>query len=634
MLRFILASITAFLILHATFATAESAKPSWHCLPAETAVALRVPDGDAFYSAMQATAIGRHLFSEERIGEFIQILQREAGDDWTTFRKKLGELGMEPEDFPKILRGESGAALIVNPPGDRDPGETDLYVLFWANPGEELGDRLMEGMLQTLGEGDSEYPTRRVDLDLAGHNVIHLAVPQTFPGTDGERVVTHNAHNFLTRIDGRLVGVMTLMSGPDFSTVRRALEDDSIELAEPEPEPSEAMLGLFARFLRAHEGEDGDFRRELMATPGLREALPRGVPGFELAVNPDPFFRMASDNEDPKVRRILEGLGLFEIGNIAFRGALDGSTMRWGGLISAPSPRRGIVETLLDQRELSPRPPAWVPATVTDYTQASLDLGELYSRIKEVVIDVMGDQAEQGIAQMEMQVRSMVQEDIATTLSSIGHHHSFVMFPSDASVDPAEQFRSGDVFSDRMAFVWSPRNEEVWQRIMQSIAMFAPMTGGALQRSEEQGFAGWRVEQEMFQGGLFLGRGFLALGLGRGTVEEVLSGLRRPPEGTASLAGSDLYRDSRRLMDARPGLHWEIQDLGHQMRDLARLIQGMLEIMKEEDDTVSPEAVNQLAGILDPDVIGEAFGTGVSQSYATRDGLLMESAQELTPAQE
>ncbi len=632
MLRSILATLTALFLVSLT-AKAESLKPSWHCLPAETTVALRLPDGAAFYRAMQATAIGRHLFSEDRVAEYLNILQDEAGDDWREVREMLDRLGMEPEDFPRVLQGESGVALVINPPGDREPGDTDLFVFFWAEPGPDLGGQLLDGWLQTIEERDTEHPTTRVDFSLAGHDIIHLASPQTLPGPGGDPFVTHNAHTLLTRIGGRLLGVMTLHSGPDFATVFRSFEDDTMELPAPDPEPGETLLGLFARFLQAHDGEDGEFHRSLMTTPGLQEALPGGVPGLDFAINPEPLFRLAEENDDPEVRRVLEALGLLDVGNLVFRGALDGTIMRWGALVSAPEPRRGMVDTLLSQPELAPRPPAWVPATATDYTQVSLDLGDLYSRVVDIVIGVAGDEAEQGFRMMEMQVEGMTGEDVATTLSSIGHHHSFVMFPMDESVDLAERFASGDFFTDRMAFVWAVRNDDVWQRIMQSIAMFAPMTGGALQRSEEQGFAGWRVEEDSFQGGLFLGGGFLTLGLGRGTVEEVLSNLRRPPEGEHSLAGSDLYRDAQALLDARPGLHWEIQDLGRQMRDIALTLRAAIEAdLDEGEPWLSGRSIERLSGILDPDVIGNAFRVGTSQTFATRDGMVMESAQELTPA--
>ncbi len=634
MLRTTLALLLALPFLAAPPAAGDSPKPSWQCLPAETAVALRLPDGHAFYSAMQATVIGRHLFGEERVSELLELLQREGGEDWAAFREKLGDVGLEPEDFPRILRGESGAALVINPPGDREEGENALFVFFWVEPGEELAERVLHGWLQTIEERDTGHPTTRFDFTLAGHDIIHLASPQTFPGPEGEDIVTHNAHTFFTRMNGRIAGVMTLHSGPDFATVQRSFHDDSIELPPPDTEPSEMMLGLFARFLQAHEGDDGAFYRGLMATPGLREALPRGVPAVEIAVNPEPFFRLAEEDESPEVRQILEALGILDVGRMGFRGALDGNVMRWGGLLSAPSPRRGIVETLLGQRELMPRPPAWVPASAIDYTQISLDLGEVYTRIREVMIEVGGDEAEQGFAQTELQVQGMTGADAATTLSSLGHHHSFVMFPMDDTADPVERFESGDLFTDRMAFVWALRDDSVWQRILDAIGMFAPMTGGALQRSEEQGFDGWRIEEEGFHGGLFLGRGFLALGLGRGTVEEVLSNLRRPPEGEHSLAGSELYREAQTLIRPRPGLHWEIQDLGRQMRDLVRTLQAALD---SDDDggaagTLSRDTRERLSGMLDPEVFGDAFRTGTSQTYTTRDGLRTESAQELTPA--
>ncbi len=628
-----LTSLIAAIFLLPVLLAADSLKPSWQCLPSETALGIRIPDGVGFLSEMRGTLLGSHLLSEERINEAIEILQAELGEDWRAFQRKLGEFGLEPDELPNIFRGESGLALVLNPSGEGDFSDIRLFALFWMNPGEELGERVLAGLLAAVEESEAEHPPVRVDFSLAGRDIVHLAAPQTARAPDGSQVVTHNAHNLLTRIDGRILGALTLFSGPDSMEVYQAFEDEG-GIPEPDPEPSEELLGLFARFLQGHEGEDGGFYRSLRSTSGMDESLPAGTAGLEIALNPEPLFGILSASDDPDIERMAEAFGFLDLGMMAFRGAMLDKVMRWGGMMSAPSPRRGVVETLLDQQELQPRPPAWVPSGVVDYTHFSLDFGELYTRIRQVVTDVAGEEAAQGFAMMEMQVEGLTGEGVAATLSSLGHQHSLVILPSEAAIDFTSDSFADNFFSDRIAFVWAPRNEQVWQRIMQSIGMFAPMMGGALQQAEEQGFTGWRMDAEGFEGGLFLGQGFLVLGMGAGTLEEILAGLRSPPEGEHSLAGSELYRNARALIDSRPGLHWEIQDSGRQMGDLARTFKALLEAATQDSaGSPSDETIEWLNRILDPDAFEEAFGAGVSQTFVTRDGLVMESAQELTPSE-
>ena len=633
MLKQSLSLLLSVLCLVPAIAVAETLKPSWQSLPSETTFAVRLPDGAGFLSEIRGTRIGDHFFGEERVNEALEVLRTEAGEDWEALEEALRGYGLTPQELPGALRGESGVALVINPSGDGDPGDPRVYVLFWINPGEQLGTRLFDGFLAFLGELDAEHPPVRVDISLAARDVVHLAIPQAIRGPDGNRVVTHNAHGFVTRIDGRILGALTLGSGPDLSEAYRML-DDGAGLPAPDPEPSGEMSGLFARFLQAHEGEDGGFYRELRSASGMDASLPSGVPAIEVAFNPVPLHGMMSAIENPDVARLVEALGFLDLGKMAFRGALRDNVMRWGGMISAPSPRRGIVETILDQEALQPRPPAWVPSSVVDYSHFSLDLGELYTRIREVVTDVMGEEVAQGLGMAEMQVQGMTGENLATTLSSFGNRHTMLMFPAERTVDFTSDDFADNVFSDRWAFVWAPRSEEVWQRIMQSIAMFAPMMGGALQQAEEQGFAGWRMGADGFEGGLFLGRGFLALGMGTGTTELVLSSLRNLPEGENALIGNELFRNAGALMDSRPGTYWGIHDLGPQMGDIAKTFRSVLEMaVQNGSDSPSAETIEWLNRLLDPEVFEEAFGAGVSQNYATRDGLIMESAQRLPPAE-
>lgn len=620
-------------------AAAETQQPAaWDCLPAETAFALRIPNGSEFYDTLKGTLIGNHFLGEDRIDEFLAILEREQGENWRTFREKLSEFGLEPRDLPRVLTGESGAALVLE--GIEDAEKPRQFIFFWAEPGEELGARAMDALMAAMEERDANYPSVRVDFRLAGHPVTHFADPQVIHDFEGNERVTHNAHTFLARKGGRILGAMTLLSGPDPMTARAAFAGQGDPLPDPEPEPGEEMLRVFARFLQAHDGEPGGFSRNVISTPGMREALPAGVPAFEMAVNPERIFAAllsTSDGDGPDLREMLDAAGLLDVGNSALRGAVDRGVFRWGGLLSAPAPRKGAISTFAGQQELAPRPLPWVPAHIVNYSHFSLDFGEFFSLVREIAVNAFGAEAEQGFQMLEMQVNGLLQADVATVLSSFGHRHTVLTFPPEETVggNGDEAASQGFFLEDRSAMVWEVKDEALWQRVIQAAGMFAPMTGGALRPAEEQGFSGWRMETDEFEGGLLLGDGSLVLGIGKGTLEEVLSALRNPPAAEHTFASSSKFRDAQGLIDFRPGIYWDVQNAGKQLGDVARMIRNNHRAGGFDDqDRFSRESVEELIGLLDPDVIGEAFGMGVSQIFTTRDGIVLESAQYLAPAED
>jgi hypothetical protein len=622
--RPLLVSLLSLAPCLSSLAFASSAVSSWDALPPETALAVRIPDGSGFFASFSETRVGRQFLGEARVAEYLEILGREGGDNWRSFREKLGEAGLEPRDLLRILKGDSGAGLVME--GAGEPNGMKLFALIWASPGEELGARVVQALLASLKEQDGEHRTLRVDLRVAGRDVIHLAAPQTRPDEDGRERVSHNAHTLLTRDGERILVAVTLMSGPDFSEGWEGVPP-------PSPEPGPEMLGLFARFIQAHEGGSGGFSEGLRRTSGLQAAMPPGVAGLEMAIDVERLVRAGiAQSDDPTQGRLLEALGFLGLGKGALRIAIDENVIRSGGLLSAPAPRRGLVEALTDQRELPPRPAAWVPSHVLDYTHVSLDLGRLFARLKPIILEVGGEGAEQGLRMAEMQVNGMLQTDIETLLSSLGQQHTIVTFPAPAGTAAGDL---AEAEATRVGIVWSVRNEEIWQRVMDAIAMFAPMMGEALGRAEEQGFSGWRMETEGFEGGLLLGRDQLVLAMGRGTLEEVLSALRNPPDGENAIAATRKYQDAERLLNLRPGLYSNVVDVGRQMSEVARLLKGMLEADEfDDEDFPTTQTVEQLLRMLDPKVIREGFGMALSQVFVTRDGIVFESVSDLAPGTE
>ena len=76
------------------------------------------------------------------------------------------------------------------------------------------------------------------------------------------------------------------------------------------------------------------------------------------------------------------------------------------------------------------------------------------------------------------------------------------------------------------------KDEAPWKRLIQLAAGFAALTEGMVTPAEEQGFVGLRIDvEDMFTGGVFVGHGYMVLGLGPDVIEPLLSAVRSPLEG-------------------------------------------------------------------------------------------------------
>ena len=604
-------------------ADSEPLSPVWQALPPETVATLRVPHGNNYLEAIRKTQFGQHFFHEDRIATYLEILARELGEDWTEMQEDLGRFALEPKDLPKLLLGESGIGLVMEKnPTDAKPV---LYLMVWLEPGEELAEKFTTAFLELQLDEEKETEITRVDFTLEGHAVHHLAYPQKAQTDDGESVVTHNAHFLLHRMGGRLLAALTLLSGPDFDGTPESLRP-------PSSEPSQRMQALFARFLQAQASGEGGFAQKIQANPAIQQAIPEGIPGWEIVVDLEQIVATAADQiDDPEFTQMMDLFGFSNLGVAMMQGSIDQYIGRAGGILTTPTPPRGLIATFANQRPLNPRPPAWIPSYVTDYSHLSLNLGDLYAFIRAVVLEVGDESGAQNLSMVEMQTQGMLQTDIQSLLASLGQQHTILTLPADPSttVDIMEESQ------DRIALLWSPQDHELWQRAMNVIGMFAPAMQGMLQPAEEQGFEGWRLDMEQFQGGLFLGEENLVFGFGRGTLEELFRAIRNPPEGDNALLTSSHFSQVEDLLQWRPGIFFGVQNLSTQMTEAIRMILGALDLeVDSEDPELSPQSVEQLREILDPDAIGAAFGMAANQVYVTPDGFIIEGASLFTPVEE
>lgn len=653
-------------------AAATELAPSWTLIPESTVLIARAHLGEFLQALRRQTKFGAVVLSEERVARGIELWKSENQTEWDATVEELGEVGLKAEDLPQLIAKEAGFALAIESRGEREPL---LVGLTWLEPGDDLAERLVKAIQTGIEkQADAPHPAQRVDLELAGNAVMHLTIPvmqaerldpENFaPDDDGDESQTPEAlkkrrealmeklknrktieadrvHLFVARLGGRLLVANTF---PQSSTeVLAKDEEDRGKIDWDKQTGAEEATGVFARFLEAHAGQGPGHAAELLSTPGLAAALPEGEPLLEIIGDPRPLLTLLAAHQE-KLGETLKALGLDAVGPLAIRTALDGTVLRGGIFVSAPEPRAGVL-ALLDQTPLTPAPPPWVPASALEFQQFSFDLGAAFAKIKELTISRGGDRARQAFVQMETPVQNFLQTDLATLLSSLGHQHSVVKFTPKTEIAAADDVDGAAAAMQRTGVVWQVKDEQLWQRVMQTIGQFAPATGGAVQAAEEQGFNGYRVQQGPASMGLFLGRGYLVLGIGGEVTESLLSVLRNPPEGNASMAASGLVERAAALLPPAPCLIYQLSDAGLSVKATKRAIEQMIDLPLAQrsrlarlpgaaidaGDTAAAAAfAAKLKELLPSDEELEGvLGVSVGQTTVNEHGLSGQSAVEL-----
>lgn len=641
-------------------------------LPEETALVVRLPGGAAFVDAMrQQTRLGAALFNTSRWAGLFGVVNETANaDERQKFLDELARFQLKPADALTLFDGELGFALAPIPRGEKPA----LVVgITWMEPGADLVDRLWAAIQQGVEEqAQDEHPIKRVDLDLAGQPVMHLAFPVTASAAEFQSLIEGldpNSDNFQEELEQRVaqrqaeaeaagevqvdqVNVFVVRLG-DRLVIVNTFPMETVSMSEElrrevdfgELSGEEAASGLLARFLTAHESGQATGSR-FDNTPELDRAVPGGVPLIELIGDPRPLWAMAAAAGDPRIPKVISALGVDTIGPLAIRIALDGTILRSGMFLAAPAPRTGLL-TLLDQEAMQPEPPDWVPASIVGFQQFNFDLGQAYLRIKEILTAEMGPQVAQGFEAIETQLRGFLQATPDELLSSIGKRHTSVAFAPKAGNEPADISSPLAGMSSRSGMVWQLKDEALWQRMMNLIKGFIPLTGGAVASAQEQGFDGFRLEQPGVEVGLFLGRGYLVLGIGSEVTETLLAALRNPPRGEEALRGSQLMRDADALIDFEPCLGFQIGDEAGTAKLVKDVLVALLDMpgflgseefidesdesaedgAAAEDDESTSRLLARLKELLPTDQELEgAMGVSASVSVVTPEGLETRSA--------
>ena len=646
-------------------AAADELRPSWECLPADTALMVRLPRAAEFVEAMRtSTRFGAIALRPDRLEGLWRMLVEQAGEAQSTvgdtvllsnpadWEKSLEKYGLKPADIGAAFTGDVGGGLVVRRrEGDLPPL---AMVLAWAEPGDEVAGRVMAAVKQRLEErveGEPGAPTiRRLDLELAGHEVVSVVVPvmtldlseieadtltDESDGDDGdadrararleERLraakpkQTGQQHVFYTTLGGRMLYGTTFpgaaASGdgqPDFDALGGGDEAKQI----------------FGSFLAAHAEDDEPALARVLREPALTAAALPGVPLVEAVFVPRV---MGAGQPEAEAGARLAQVGLDDVGGLAWRQTFADGCWRSTIAVTLPAPRHGLLG-MLDQRCDACDVPPFVTREAVDFTQISLDLGAAFRSIRELLAgDASAEQLTNMLNVADVQATTWLGVDVATVLSGIGSRHWILSFPPRIAAAMAEARAAqadGDESpvempaADSLAMVWEVADEAP---ILKLLGQLAPLAGGELK--EEQGFQGLRLPGEI---GVSIGRRHLVLAVGEGTLEKVLTAIRNPPAGDVSWRESDSLRRARGLVEMPPARMFAVGD--------ATATGGMLGSLREFVAALEPGDVDEdsrdllAAGqklLPTADEMKGMFGVSASVLRLTDDGLVLESAWEM-----
>jgi hypothetical protein len=661
-------------LLAAAPAVAAELRPSWECLPEQTAVMVRLPQPRGFVDALKArTKFGATVLDGQRmekIGKLVLDNLRRAGAEEALdgMEESLAKYGLEKNDPTAVFAGDMGFGIVVL---RRDEGRPPLQmVLAWLEPGAGPAERLVAAAKKLLEERQAEGDAapKRIDLEMAGHEVLWVQEPVLFYDTrdlavdaaDGENVEaqvkalqerikaakreqTGLAHSFLTRIGGRLLVGQTIPAATHVSVALRA-GGGPVQLEgaaavgqggaggerdwEAESGADEAKK-TFLRFLVAHEAAGPAPLADILGLPGVRNALPDGLTFVDVIVDPRVFQAAfaGAGAEAEAAPRFLESIGLGGVGPFAWRQTLDGGLFKQGMFLAMPAPRRGLMQ-ILDQKCDPAEPPPFVSNEAVSLAQISLDLGKAYQTVREVMTAAVGEQAGNAFTVAEAQAQANLGIELPKFLSALGSRHWIVDYPPRIAEAVAVGREAGAAAknlnqANRGAFVWQLTDEAPFRTVMQQMG---PLTGGEVK--DEQGFSVIRLPKGA--GAVAIGMNHLVVAIGDDSLERTVAGIRNPPAGDASLREGDVMRRAGKLLPLDPARMFIVGDATKTGGGLGSLREMAANL---EPDDVAAEYRELLRGIKDAlptaaEMEG-VFGVSAATMRMTDDGIVLRTAWEM-----
>jgi hypothetical protein len=222
--------------------------------------------------------------------------------------------------------------------------------------------------------------------------------------------------------------------------------------------------------------------------------------------------------------------------------------------------------------------------------------------------------------------------DIPGLLTAMGTDHRMLSWESRIVETPDSDF-SAVRLEAPFAVVWDVADDEPFKMLSTSINALAGQMGDQFKYAEEQGFAGWRFENPMFEAGLFIGHGRLVLAVGEGLAARLFASIRNPPEPDASLAAADWFQRLNALRRDEPAILLSVQGPEAKTEELlqhevARRNQAMWRQRSEAEGRGQAEPEEKLFGGKLPSV-REIIETMGGEAYSLRfeePGIVLEGA--------
>lgn len=629
-------------VMVASVAAAADLRPSWECLPADTAVMLRVPGARAFWETLQKqTKFGSVALRPERLESLWKILsdaaKSEGDDSLEDLEESLRKDGLELADLAKLFDGEIGMGIVAHARAEQPPVP---MLLAWVEPGEEVAKKLLGSMQRQAEESDEEPRTTRIDAEIAGHTVTTFAVPVTELDVEAFKMDTEDEDLDEAAIEARLEAhvarlkeaglkktgerhvLVTVMGG------RLLIGGGNVKLEEKGGgEEAEELRKVFGMFLEAHSESGESALAPVLREPGIAAATLPGTPLLEALVAPAVLMAAAEQNE-AGFRSKLAEVGLDDLGGIVQRVSFDDGRWRSVMAMTMPAPRHGLFQ-MLDQPCDASEVPAFVTRETADFTQLSLDLGVAYKSVRQLLLEqAEGEQVANMFSVADVQSQAWLGVDVATVLSGLGSRHWILTFPPNVAEAMAQARAAADdaeaevKLADRMAAVWQVADDAPYLKL---VARLAQLAGGQLE--DEQGFEGVRIP-----GGaaFYVGRGHLVIAVGEGTLEKTLAAIRTPPQGDTSFRESDVPRRAAELLPARPARMYGVSDSTRTGGTLGTLRDLAANLDADDVDEEFRSAFVALKELLPTAREMEGmFGIGAALMRMTDDGLLYESSWEM-----
>ncbi len=626
---------------------------TWDCLPEETAFAMRIPNGKAFARQfIENTKLGSVILSEKRKELISQGLAKHGSENIDSFELDLKKFGLTWDDLLQLFAGETGYAVVVVE-GDR--GQSVPLGLAWMEPGQELADKSLEALAQAIdSEDDSEHPPTRIDVELAGTEVMQLTLPdisveysdefeypenyEDLPQDEKEQAWEEAYEKWENSATEKVnYGTALIATYQGRLLIGHSFAQSESEDTHPD---GERLAGLFTRLLESHEENSsaGGFVEKYADSEEVARVM--GIEGtacLELVGEAQALMQLAKQSaaDEGFAARIDRVFGFESLGQFAIKSALDGNLWETQATISISEPREGVMQ-LVDQEAVDLDPPAWVPASAVSYSQISFDLGAAYALVKDVVTAEFPQQS-QYFGLVEMQLFGFAQASLEDVLSSLGTRHALATFAVQVEESDDAMPQKPEV----IALVWQLADEQIWKNIFKAASPWVKnLPGGEV--SDEQGYNGFRFSNNNSKAGVFLGNGTLVLVVGPGMIEAVLSAVNDPPEGSDAYRESEVFQKGAGLLPSESGIGFSITDgneyavvLRDWMASMIENIETMREAMYAADEPEEDEelwALDLMKKLMpNDDEIENIMGVSAT-SYEVNDaGMQLFSIQELPP---